>query len=358
MEGNTPKNGPSDAVIRFNCSICGQHIRVLKSVAGKKGRCPKCKSVVVIPQSTPSPPIPPKEEPIRVIRDAAPSFNEPARPIYAPSQQWHRTAPEPVADIDAGTDKFQPPPEQKPATILNVFAFPFSLAGVLHFILFWFGPLVIGFLERIFAVACCYGQLMIIGLYIALVGYFYYYLSNCIIAAAKDERTAPDMSFEDTFTFVDLLRRVFLVLGCTFVCFGPLVLYMLYFYILPAVRRFWVGPAEPLNWRADPVYWLLYGIGVFLFPMFLLAVAMFDSITALNPFLMIGSIASTFLSYCGLALLFCAIGLLMNFIGQLQPGGLSLIAWGIDVYLIFIAAYILGRFYRRYEERLNWEIKL
>jgi len=211
-------------------------------------------------------------------------------------------------------------------------------------------------LQRTIFIICCYGQLLAIAAYIILLGYLYYYLSSCVITAAKDERTAPDVSFENTPTTGDLVSRVLLFFTSLLICFGPAVLYVFYFYIWP-VARTW-GPAEPPDWRTDPVYWLLYGIGVFLFPMFLLAVAMFDSITGLNPLMIISSIASTFLPYCVLALLFCAIGLLMNFIGRLQPGGLSLLTWGIDVYLMFIAAYILGRFFRRYEDKLNWEIKL
>jgi hypothetical protein len=351
MEENTPDQRPSESVIRFNCTFCGFQLRIPSIHAGKKGKCPNCKNVVLIPQSSPPPQ---QEEPIRLVRDAEPPA-ESARPAGS-SPQWHRTSIEPD-NVAVDVDKADQSPQQKPATILDVFAFPFSMAGVLHFILFWFGPFLLGLFGRI-AAFTCFGQLLVIGLYIALLGYFYYYLSSCIIASAKDERAAPDVSFDDLPGFTELLGRVFLVFGATLVCFAPLILCMLYFYILPAVRWFWVGPPELLDWQADPVYWLLFGIGVFLFPMFLLAAALFDSITALNPIMIIASIFSTFLPYCALALLFCAIGLLMNFVGQLQPGGLPLLAWGLDVYLLFIAAYILGRFFRRYEDRLSWEVKL
>jgi len=353
MEENTPDQRPPESVIRFNCTFCGFQLRVPSIYAGKKGKCPKCKNTVLIPQLVPPPQ---QDEPIRLVHDAEPPA-EPARPAYSSPQQWHRTGVEPD-NVAANVDKAVPSPEQKPATLLNVFTFPFSMAGVLHFILFWFGPFLLGLAGRMFAAACCYGQLLVIAAYIALLGYFYYYLSSCIVAAAKDERTAPDVSFDNLPSFTELLGRVLLVFGCTLACFGPMILYVSYFYIWPAVGQFWVGSAEPPNWRADPVYWLLYGIGVFLFPMFLLVAALFDSIAALNPFLIIASIFSTFISYCALALLFCVIGLLMNFVGQLQPGGLFVLAWGIDVYLLFIAAYILGRFFRRYEDRLNWEVKL
>jgi hypothetical protein len=353
MEQNTPNQRPSESVIRFNCAFCRQQIRVPSIHAGKKAKCPHCKNVVIIPQSTP----PPQEDKLIRLKRDADLPPEPARSIQTPPQQWHRTGPEPPADVETYTDKSAQPPEQKPATILNIFTFPFSLAGVLHFILFWFGPFLLGLLERIFAAAAgYYGQLLILAADIALLGYFFYYLSNCIIAAAKDERTAPDVSLENPPSFTDLLGRALLVFGCTLACFVPMILYVFFAYIWPAIQS--RSEAGLLAWRTDPWYWILYGLGVFFLPMSLLATALFDSITALNPLLIITSVAGTFVSYCGLALLFCAIGLLMNFVGQLQPGGLSLLAWGFDVYLIFIAAYILGRFFRRYESKLNWEVKL
>lgn len=352
MEENTPNQKPSESVIRFTCDFCGKQIRVPSVHAGKKGKCPQCKNLVVIPQFLSPPPPPQVDEPIRLKRDSdMPAETD--RPIYQASEQSHRMAPEPdkvpAASVPSAT-------EYKPATIIDVFAFPFSMSGVIHLLLFWFCPFLLGFFGRMAAYGCCYFSLIVLGLYIAMIGYLYYYLSNCVIAAAKDERSAPDVSFEDPPAFTDLLRRFLLILACTLFCFGPVVIYMFYFYIrlfAPAG-----GNAELPGWQGDPVYWLLYGLGVFFYPMFMLAVSMFDSATALNPFLIIGSIVRTFLPYCGLAVIFCAIGLFINVIRRLQPGGIPLLIWGLDVYLVFVAAYILGRFFRHYEDRLNWEVKL
>ncbi len=46
-------------MIKFNCPDCGQKVAVGDELAGKKGRCPKCKQVVTIP--TPSAPPEPEE---------------------------------------------------------------------------------------------------------------------------------------------------------------------------------------------------------------------------------------------------------------------------------------------------------
>jgi phage FluMu protein Com len=353
-EGSGTNDGQADSIIRFRCAFCGQQISVSSAHAGKKGRCPKCKNAVIVPQLTVTPQAPQEDEPIRLKRDDPPA--DVALPVPAPEQSWHRGAVNPADDVIADNLKTAPPPRQKPATILDMFTFPFSLAGAIHFLIFWIGPFLVAFFARAFVFAF-YGQILIIGAFAALFGYLYYYLANCVIATAKDERLAPDVSFEETPNFLDLLRRVLLIIGSSLICFGPAIIYVFYFYILPF---FPLGSGRTMpNWQTDPLYWGLYGAGIFFFPMFLLAAVMFDSITALNPLLIISSIISTLVPYCAIALLFFGVGLLMNYLGQWRFNlVLALFAWGADIYLMFIAAYILGRFFRRYESRLNWEVKL
>ncbi|MHC4560102.1 MAG: hypothetical protein ACYS80_22680, partial [Planctomycetota bacterium] len=40
----------ADSVIKFRCEHCGQKFSVHKNNAGKKGKCPKCKKIIVIPK--------------------------------------------------------------------------------------------------------------------------------------------------------------------------------------------------------------------------------------------------------------------------------------------------------------------
>jgi len=90
----------------------------------------------------------------------------------------------------------------------------------------------------------------------------------------------------------------------------------------------------------------------------LLAVIMFDSFSGLNPFLLIGSIFSTFFYYCGLILLYCTIGYLFTkTISLLHLSGfLNYVTVAAAVYLAMVAAHLLGRFYFRYKEKLYWEV--
>lgn len=293
-----------------------------------------------------------EDEPIRLKRDTDLS-PEPAQPAHTLRNEWNRSGPEPEAYIPPVTSK--PPPRQKPPTILDVFRFPFSLAGIIHFLIFWLGPFLLAFFTGFFG-WFFYGRITIYAANTILYSYLLFYLSNCVIASARDERFAPDVSVEEAPDFPDLLGRVSLLIGSVLTCFGPVIFYVFYFYIWTMPPS---GMAQDLPPQNDPIYWGLFGAGVLFFPMFLLASVMFDSGTALNPLLIIGSVISTFVPYCALALLFFSIGLLINYLVRFINGwGPAFLVWGAVIYLMFIAAYILGRFFRRYENRLNWEVKL
>jgi hypothetical protein len=109
--------------------------------------------------------------------------------------------------------------------------------------------------------------------------------------------------------------------------------------------------------------------GVFLFPMGLLAVIMFDTLSALNPAIIIGSIFSAFFPYLGLILLLAVVIVSVRFIMPLYDlitsGGSSLLAIGTifiyssgvaDFYMLMVMAHLLGRFFYKYQEKLNWEV--
>lgn len=343
MDENTPNPKPSESVIRFTCDFCGFKVSVPQTYVGKKTECPQCKNLVVIPQLTPSPPTPPQDDkPILIKRDSVMPA-ETDRPFYPTTYRPHRMAPEPSADVPAQTPQ---PSKYKPVTLFDMLAFPFSISGVIHLLLFWFGPFLIIWLQG-GLLMCCYGVPIAFSAYALLFSYFVYYIVDCIIAAANDERFAPDIFFEELPGVGDLLRRVVLFFGAMLICFGPPALFVVFFAVIFG---------QYSGQTSAYIFFLFYGIGLFFLPMFLLAVAMFDSATALNPFLIISSICSTIVSYCLRFLLFVLIALVM-LVPSWYPD-LILPAFGVAVYLLFIASFTLGRFCRRNEKKLNWEIKL
>ncbi len=110
--------------------------------------------------------------------------------------------------------------------------------------------------------------------------------------------------------------------------------------------------------RADVIFWLLLIYAVFFFPMALLAVVVLDSPVGLNPRLLYSSISNTFRQYCGFVLLIVAAILLIGTLGQKggESENLAFFVRCASVYLVFVGAHLLGRFYWRYQEKLNWEV--
>jgi len=108
--------------------------------------------------------------------------------------------------------------------------------------------------------------------------------------------------------------------------------------------------------RVDIVFWSLQAWAAAICPMALLAVTMFDSVYGLNPLILIGSVLGTFLPYLGLVLaLGTLIFLLVKANQALADYSLLHYAFGFaKYYLVLVAAHLVGRFYWRYEEKLNW----
>jgi len=94
---------------------------------------------------------------------------------------------------------------------------------------------------------------------------------------------------------------------------------------------------------------------------------MFNSIGGLNPILLLGSIFSTFFQYCGLVLLVvgvlfaftCLAGMFESEDAQ-EPTIAVLILMGIfyflGLYIAFVISHLIGRFYWRCQDKLNWEV--
>jgi predicted Zn finger-like uncharacterized protein len=85
--------------IEFDCPVCGAVIRVKDEAAGKKGRCPKCKTLLLIPEPDDEPPPSPSPPPAPVVPAAsippAPAAEQSTVPVAA------APAPTPIEPVPA-----------------------------------------------------------------------------------------------------------------------------------------------------------------------------------------------------------------------------------------------------------------
>jgi len=236
--------------------------------------------------------------------------------------------------------------------LIDILLYPTSVSGIIHLVIFLLAPLLIKKLTFIY-----FGIVSLV-LYMLLVGYVFYYIGHCVFHSSKGGWRAPDISTYNAPDRGDLISQLFLMLGCVAVCFCPAAIY----YIITE--------------RTDLLFWLLSAYGFFFLPMVLLTVVLFDSVDALNPIVIIRSIFRTFFPYCGLILVFCVLGGLAAPIISNLPKTHALrqtpfyICMVLDyllgaefiyqkiafIYLVMVAAHLLGRFYWWYKDKLNWGI--
>ena len=362
--GKCPKCGgiivvPTEStVIEFHCEKCDRKISAPKSQAGKKAICPKCKSTFIIPTNQ--------------FAGSAETRNDSGGLIAHTIDSHHDLTlidvPEEYRLKDESVDQYKVPEQtnarqqeseedlvveetesndqRKLPWLIDIFLYPISLPGILHLGMFTVIPLLIA-LVRIslgpFGMAVAFPGFLI---NIAVMLYLYWYVSECIRDSAKGGLRAPE-AFA-TLGLSDMWSQALHIIGCFIIFLGPAFFY------------FYFGQ------KTDVVFWLLLGFGVFFFPMGLLACIMFDSVRGLNPILLIPSIFSTFFQYCGLVLLITGIVLGFRAIrikrtDDVQTLTITMIFLGSVFYLIllyitFVVAHLIGRFYWRYEKKLNWEV--
>jgi len=340
-------------MIKLNCKNCGKKFNIPEIHANKKGICPKCKSTIIVPTiQTPSSSLQQKDSRNLKVSSKNSAYNSaildvsPEDRISNDAIGQYRNSDRVSIDLQesaerSAVEEIEPAGSPKLPWLIDIFLYPLNLASVIHVICLWLlvfllCPLVMEFLAL--------GIEYIPIVYTLPIAYVLYYFTECIRDSANGRYRAPDFWMDPTgFDKWDCISRLLTVIGCIAVCFWPVAVY----YVVTE--------------RTDLIYWLLLACGGFFFPMALLAVVLFDSYNALNPILLIGSIFHTFLPYCGMVLLFYGGALLFMKIDprlyrlQLLPA-VPFIFKALQLYLMFVAVGLLGRFYGKYQEKLNWEV--
>lgn len=179
------------------------------------------------------------------------------------------------------------------------------------------------------------GQLLI-GLYAI------WYLGQCAFDSTQGGTRAPASTARKADWRAMLLRVIYL----------GAVGFLLF---LPA--EFYLGYAH----QTDAVFWGLAGGAGILFPMALLAMVLFQAGRVLNPLFLLRAIVRTLPQYILLLLLFAAAALGWQRLSRgplhwTQPIWFKVIGYTVTAYGAFVLAHVLGRFYWRNRERLDWDL--
>jgi len=320
-------------MISFKCKKCGRKIKAQDSAAGKKGRCPQCKQIVVVPL--------PKNAALIEnnldIKTSSPqkefSASQAERPrrTFADDFASGLRIEQVQKNAEAKNDN-----TRKLPAIIDIFLYPTSVSGIANLFILW---ILLTFIRILALIPSLLIGLLCFLANIVVTAYLYYYLIECIRDSAIGGLRAPQ-----TIGITPDLGQAFsklLEITANFTVFwGPVRFYFLF------------------TQKTDTIFFSLLAYGIFFFPMGLLALAMFDSVYAFNPFLWIASIFKTFFQYCFLVLLCCGLAWLAWRIAVALSLStlLALVFGAVFIYLSMVAAHLLGLFYYRNSDKLNWEV--
>jgi phage FluMu protein Com len=335
-------------MIKFQCKKCGKRFAVPQTHAGKKGKCPKCKSIVVVPKSATAgqtdsgyPQAGSKKSPYDLslldvpqedkARHQPPGKYEVSGEDFEELQATH---------VQSTTKDFESTNERKRSWPIDIFLYPTSKPGLTNLAIFIGPRLTIDVLDGLLgeSAAILTFPSLVIDILIGL--YMIWYFAECVRDSAAGGIRAPE-AFA-TADLSEMLSQALHISACYILFIGPVGFYRLYIQ------------------KTDMIFWLLLTYAIVFSPMGLLAMVMFNSATALNPILLMGSIFSTFLQYCGLVLILAVVVLPTVAVSGMRPDTqvariLGFIVYPVQIYLALVIAHLLGRFYWRHQDRLNWE---
>ena len=342
-------------MIKFQCKHCGQKIKIHEVHSGKKGKCPKCKTIVVVPEINDDISLKPRDSDTDNLQYVQ-QPSEPELRLKRDSPPQTRFDGLSADGLNVTNESLlkpeikEKPPKRKLPWILDIFLYPTSTSGLINLGIFWILPILFGFIQRLLPI--CYIQLLAFIATLVVAAYMYYYFMECIRDSATGEIRAPE-NIANMPDMSEAVWQLMEIVACVIIFWGPIAAYLIY-------KIFWqpTGAGFVYDPTTDAIFWLLLGYGIFFFPIGLLALAMFNSTSAFNPLLWIASIFSTFLQYCCLVLFFCVLGwLVLRIVYSFPQSRFFAYLFGAAfIYLAMVASHLLGRFYYLNSEKLNWEV--
>jgi len=339
-------------LMTFHCQTCNRKISVPKTYMGKEIQCPNCKDRFVVPMTnvdhSPDTPGPPAERTFSTgpltLQDVPEEYkleDPPTRPMSEAEQAI-------LSELESKEETSEEAiGERKLPWFIDIFLYPTSLSGLISLIIIVVIPMLTAIIRTLMGPLGFSIGVAGFFLNLAIGLYLFWFFTECVHDSAEGGTRAPE-AFAATSSLGDMWSQAQHIIGCYLILLGPVFFYHLY------------------TQRTDVIFWLLLGYGAFFFPMGLLACIMFDSIRGLNPILLVASIVSTFFHYSGLVLLIIAIILAFSALPGMsteetqRPDILTLFVGGIFsvllIYIAFVIAHVIGRFYWRHQEKLNWEV--
>ncbi|MDB6064416.1 MAG: domain containing protein [Pedosphaera sp.] len=189
-------------------------------------------------------------------------------------------------------------------------------------------------------------------LQIVFMGYLFAYMQNVIHTTAHGDEHEPSLPEVGNF-MDDIIVPCLQLVGTVVLCFGPAI-----------GMAIWAGVKAGEELAApDPMMALgvmaAVAVGCLYFPMAFLGVAMFDTVTAINPMLVVPAICKVPLQYLVACVLFAVVimvrmagGIIANLIPI--PVVPTVISSFLGLYFLTVQCRVLGLLYFSNKQKLGW----
>ncbi|MCE5339710.1 MAG: hypothetical protein LLF92_01105 [Planctomycetaceae bacterium] len=330
-------------MIHFTCAKCGKSFTATNDYAGKAGKCTRCKSEIFIPANKDAPP-PELQKPKNLPND-----------------------PQLVENNYNDEFKKEAPPEafkRKFPWLLDIFLYPANITGVAMLLIMAGIPLVTLLVSSVFAFIPVIGLFIgfLAGLIVSVVNiYSYVYFCQCVQNSAQGY-VRLSVGMGEFMDFWDAFLMMFRIIVSIVLFAAPAFAHLYLSSEADDIPDFIFNFPE-YN-KPDEFFYYLLAIGAALFPMAMLSVVMHESFAGLNPFLILSSLLKTHVFYIGFIVLFWAGVFSFWYIRSycfksFKVNSYSLLfAIGayrfIKIYLMMVLMHLMGRFYYKNSERLNW----
>jgi DNA-directed RNA polymerase subunit RPC12/RpoP len=396
--GKCPKCGQvvvvpdKSTIVTFQCGTCGRKINVSKMYAGKKGKCPKCNIIFVIPKGQTGGSVAIQAEPAseeitpKVFGPDPRLFDMPQEKAGKNQHPGQQVVPDKTLEnlhkLRESFRKFEPEPvpERKLPWIIDILLYPINKSGLTMLLIFIGIPLFMEiFVKGLFLLTRGFPPFYVFALLFLIISlllnitirfYRYWYLSECIRDSADGQIRASE-TIANTPGLWELFIIFLRIYICIIVLSAPVYYYLLNsrgversFSSLFSFTIFFLWIVVTEVGKGGITFHVLLFFAVFLFPMTILSVVMFGSLRGLNPVLVLRSLLCTFVPYCGLIVLLCVLWLpvilmrkfIVTEVVSGQAGLLLYLPRTFGIYLMLVGSHLLGRFYWKYQEKLNWEV--
>jgi len=225
--------------------------------------------------------------------------------------------------------------------VADAFGYPIRAHGVWMLLSGAVALLITQYAAMLARFAFLLGLFALVILAIGVIGYFFAFVKDIVATSAAGRDTLPD--WPEIARPTDFLAPFFHFLSLMVISFGPWLLWEIW------------GPEFGEPWMP----WVLAGLGVLYCPMALVGLALADSIAGLNPVLVVSSILRILGHYFVvviLVVLLMGLQSLGGWLAEVVPLPLitPLAVHFLTLYLLVVAARILGILYSMHREELGW----